>query len=122
MAVLEPPEGCEKILKSLPRGRWNGNVRKPRNTIGQLPMISPGAVIDSAEGQGVLRRGSSDRTLNVSTNRAETLWEFKELAKRAFLVEKLRESGWSISKKAEAIDTPRSNLYKDIRGVPGYTG
>ena len=27
---------------------------------------------------------------------------------------KLRETGWNISKTAEVIDTPRSNLYKKL--------
>lgn len=60
--------------------------------------------------------------MNVSTNRAETLLEFKELAERAFLVEKLRESGWNIFKIAETIDTPGSDLYKKIGAVPDHTG
>jgi two-component system nitrogen regulation response regulator NtrX len=42
------------------------------------------------------------------------LREFKEAAERAFLVEKLRENNWNISKTAEALDTPRSNLYKKL--------
>ena len=43
-----------------------------------------------------------------------TLREFKEAAERTFLVEKLRENGWNISKTAEVIGTPRSNLYKKL--------
>ena len=43
-----------------------------------------------------------------------TLREFKENAERAFLVGKLRENGWNISKTAEVIGTPRSNLYKKL--------
>ena len=43
-----------------------------------------------------------------------TLSQFKEFAERAFLVAKLRENGWNISRTAEAIETPRSNLYKKI--------
>jgi two-component system nitrogen regulation response regulator NtrX len=43
-----------------------------------------------------------------------TLREFKEWSERAFLVEKLREFGWNISKTADVIDTPRSNLYKKL--------
>ena len=35
-------------------------------------------------------------------------------SERAFLVNKLRENGWNISKTAEVIDTPRSNLYKKL--------
>jgi two-component system nitrogen regulation response regulator NtrX len=43
-----------------------------------------------------------------------TLRDFKEVSERAFLVEKLRENGWNISKTAEVIDTPRSNLYQKL--------
>ena len=39
---------------------------------------------------------------------------FKDLSERAYLVQKLRENGWNISKTAEVIDTPRSNLYKKL--------
>ena len=43
-----------------------------------------------------------------------TLREFKEQAEREFLVEKLREHHWNISRTAEVIGTPRSNLYKKL--------
>ena len=53
-------------------------------------------------------------TSKPSPARRRTLREFKEEAERAFLVQKLRETGWNISKTAESIDTPRSNLYKKL--------
>ena len=43
-----------------------------------------------------------------------TLREFKDAAERAYLVQKLRENNWNISRTAELIDTPRSNLYKKL--------
>ncbi|MEO5819971.1 MAG: sigma-54 dependent transcriptional regulator [Vicinamibacteraceae bacterium] len=43
-----------------------------------------------------------------------TLREFKEISERAFLVDRLREFGWNISRTAEMLDTPRSNLYKKL--------
>ena len=46
--------------------------------------------------------------------RLSTLQDFKDEAEKAFIVAKLREHGWNVSKTAEAIDTPRSNLYKKI--------
>ncbi|MEZ5420170.1 MAG: helix-turn-helix domain-containing protein [Vicinamibacterales bacterium] len=46
--------------------------------------------------------------------RAPTLHEFKASSERAYLVGKLRENSWNISKTAEVIDTPRSNLYKKL--------
>ncbi|MGH9162963.1 MAG: sigma-54-dependent transcriptional regulator [Vicinamibacteraceae bacterium] len=47
-------------------------------------------------------------------SRPSTLKEFKEQAERAFLVERLRDNNWNISKTAEVIGTPRSNLYKKL--------
>jgi two-component system nitrogen regulation response regulator NtrX len=49
-----------------------------------------------------------------STPPSGTLREFKDAAERAYLVQKLRENNWNISKTAEVIDTPRSNLYKKL--------
>jgi two-component system nitrogen regulation response regulator NtrX len=50
----------------------------------------------------------------ASPGKPGTLREFKEAAERTFLVEKLRENGWNISRTAEVIGTPRSNLYKKL--------
>ena len=54
------------------------------------------------------------RAPTATSERPGTLREFKESAERAFLVEKLRENDWNISKTAEVIGTPRSNLYKKL--------
>ena len=39
---------------------------------------------------------------------------FKESMEKEFLIAKLKQLGGNISKTAEAIDTPRSNLYKKL--------
>ena len=49
-----------------------------------------------------------------SAMRLSTLQDFKDEAEKGFILAKLREHGWNVSKTAEAIDTPRSNLYKKI--------
>ena len=58
--------------------------------------------------------GPAAGTAPASTAPATTLRDFKDTAERAYLVQKLRESNWNISKTAEVIDTPRSNLYKKL--------
>ena len=45
-------------------------------------------------------------------NVAGMLRELKEVAEGAFLVEKLGENDWTLSRRAEGIGPPRSNLYK----------
>ena len=92
--------------------QWRGNVRELRNTVERLMVMTPGDVIDVAEIRDVLR--SALRVGGSEPARAKTLREFKEASERAFLVEKLREQDWNISKTAEVIETPRSNLYKKL--------
>ncbi|MBM40351.1 MAG: Fis family transcriptional regulator [Acidobacteria bacterium] len=92
--------------------QWRGNVRELRNTVERLVVMTPGDVIDVAEVRGILR--FAPRVGGSEPARAKTLREFKETSERAFLVEKLREQDWNISKTAEVIETPRSNLYKKL--------
>jgi two-component system, NtrC family, nitrogen regulation response regulator NtrX len=105
-------------LEGLQRYRWKGNVRELRNTVERLIIMTSGDTIDAADLPGSLRSPSSASAARPAGEAGEstagTLREFKDNAERAFLVAKLRENGWNISKTAEVIDTPRSNLYKKL--------
>jgi two-component system nitrogen regulation response regulator NtrX len=108
-------------LDALKQARWRGNIRELRNVIERLLIMSERDVIEPEEVRAVVR--ADVRPAPVATAAAApeaggatpaTLREFKEVSERTFLVEKLREFGWNISKTAEVIDTPRSNLYKKL--------
>jgi two-component system nitrogen regulation response regulator NtrX len=119
-------------LETLQRHRWKGNIRELRNTVERLIIMTNSDDIDVADLPEVLRSpsasfaaaaagagaagGPASPKLGGDPSRATagTLREFKDNAERAFLVGKLRENGWNISKTAEVIDTPRSNLYKKL--------
>jgi len=110
-------------LEALQRYRWKGNIRELRNTVERVIIMSAGDTIDVSDLPDNVRTQSAaaastprsgDVPAVLSDAKAGTLREFKDNAERAFLVAKLRESGWNISKTAEVIDTPRSNLYKKL--------
>ncbi len=91
---------------------WPGNVRELKNLIERVLIMTDADPIDAKDLPPEARVSPSEiseRGLQFST-----LSEFKEYAERAFLVAKLRENGWNISRTAEVIQTPRSNLYKKI--------
>ncbi len=98
--------------KALQDAAWRGNVRELRNMIERLVIMVPGDVIDISDLPAEFFRAAGD--IIASAMRLATLQEFKDEAEKAFIVAKLREHGWNVSKTAEAIDTPRSNLYKKI--------
>ena len=104
------------------RYRWKGNIRELRNTVERMIIMTAGDTIEVADLPDVVR-SPSRRPAGLPAPKpaggsepakAGTLREFKDDAERAYLVAKLRENGWNISKTAEVIDTPRSNLYKKL--------
>ncbi len=116
---VRPKKISQAALEALTRYRWKGNVRELRNTVERLNIMTSSDTIDVADLPDPVRSPSSlARGVGPGDTadgaKAGTLREFKDNAERAFLVNKLRESGWNISKTAEVIDTPRSNLYKKL--------
>jgi two-component system nitrogen regulation response regulator NtrX len=104
-------------LEALQRYRWKGNIRELRNTVERLIIMTAGDTIDAADLPGAVRAlgaAGSPRPGDGESAKTGTLREFKDSSERAYLVAKLRENGWNISKTAEVIDTPRSNLYKKL--------
>ena len=117
-----------QAMEKLKQQHWRGNIRELRNFVERLVIMTTGDSIDAKdipEG-GVIRGdlpiltpGSGAEVVSVSAAeqswmQAPTLQEFKSGSERAYLVSKLRENSWNISKTAEVIDTPRSNLYKKL--------
>jgi two-component system nitrogen regulation response regulator NtrX len=107
-------------LEFMQKARWKGNVRELRNTVERLLIMTPGDAIDVDDLRDVVRPDAKPAAAQAGPEPAGnhvapgTLREFKESAERKFLVEKLRENAWNISKTAEVIGTPRSNLYKKL--------
>jgi two-component system nitrogen regulation response regulator NtrX len=115
---IRPKRITQAALDALMRYRWKGNVRELRNTVERLNIMTGADTIDVADLPDPVRSPSSagrgPSLVDAGDGKAGTLREFKDNAERAFLVNKLRENGWNISKTAEVIDTPRSNLYKKL--------
>ena len=106
-----PQRFTPSALEYLQRARWKGNVRELKNTVERLIIMTPSEVVDVDDLRDIVRLEA--RPAGTDNDKG-TLREFKETSERAFLVGKLRENGWNISKTAEVIGTPRSNLYKKL--------
>ncbi len=109
----KPPRFTPGAIEFLQRARWKGNVRELKNTVERLIIMTPGETVDADDLRDMVRLEPKPQAADNEKN-PNTLREFKESAERAFLVGKLRENNWNISKTAEVIGTPRSNLYKKL--------
>jgi two-component system nitrogen regulation response regulator NtrX len=128
---MKPKRVDPRAMEALQRYRWRGNIRELRNTVERVLIMTPGDVIRLEDLPQDIRGDapaslpesvavaaatapSGSQASQAAAVPAGTLREFKDAAERAFLVQKLRENNWNISKTAEVIDTPRSNLYKKL--------
>jgi two-component system nitrogen regulation response regulator NtrX len=108
----KPRRFAPSALAVLRARSWPGNVRELKNLIERVLIMADSDPIEAKDLPPealVSPTEISERGLRLAT-----LSEFKEYAEREFLVAKLRENGWNISRTAEVIHTPRSNLYKKI--------
>jgi two-component system nitrogen regulation response regulator NtrX len=96
-------------LKALP---WKGNVRELKNLVERLLILSPGDKVTRDDVLGAT--GGARPELSTSLLAVATLREFRDLSERMFLLHKLEENNWNVTQTAQAIDTPRSNLYKKL--------
>ena len=122
----------QSALQALQRQRWRGNIRELRNAVERLLIMTNGDVVRAEDlppdlrGEGAAAAPASADGMPAATGAgaagsgvpaipaATTLKEFKDISERLFLVQKLRENEWNISRTADVIDTPRSNLYKKL--------
>jgi two-component system nitrogen regulation response regulator NtrX len=129
---LKPKRFDAAAMEAMTRYRWRGNIRELRNTVERLMIMTPADTVRVEDLPSDIRSGESSARPQVPVSSsseaapasaarvdaqpagAGTLREFKDAAERAYLVQKLRENNWNISKTAEIIDTPRSNLYKKL--------
>jgi len=109
-----PQRFTPAALDYLQKARWKGNVRELKNTVERLIIMTPGEAVDVDDLRDIVRLEQKTAAPDNEKERPGTLREFKESAERTFLVDKLRENNWNISKTAEVIGTPRSNLYKKL--------
>ena len=93
---------------------WRGNIRELRNSIERLLVMTTNSIIDVKDVHFLLGIYQGTEDEEEKSKVGQTLRDFKESSERKFLVAKLREFRWNISKTSEEIETPRSNLYKKL--------
>jgi two-component system nitrogen regulation response regulator NtrX len=104
-------------IKLLQNYDWPGNVRELKNTIERLLIMTPSAVVSKKEIDALqiflpFRSGESGAPDYFSFM---TLRDARDNFEKDFIIKKLRDNDWNISKTAETIDVERSNLHKKIK-------
>lgn len=114
----EPKQFLPETLDILKQYHWPGNVRELKNIIERILIMTPGRTI-TCDDIPDLHGGHNEPdcicpTLDGAFALA-TLREAREEFEREFIIQKLDENDWNISRTAELIDLERSNLHRKIK-------
>jgi two-component system nitrogen regulation response regulator NtrX len=100
----------QQAMKILQNYDWPGNIRELRNAIERLMIMTINEVItfSDIESTGIIGQSKKEE----SYFKYNTFKEAKDAFERDFLIRKLKENNWNMTKTAEIIGIERSNLYK----------
>ncbi len=101
-------EIAEEALRMLQRYSWPGNIRELKNVLERLVIMTPSKTI--APGDIFMPEATGSDYFSFST-----LKDAREAFEKDFIIKKLDENAWNISKTAEVLDMERSNLHRKIK-------
>jgi transcriptional regulator with GAF, ATPase, and Fis domain len=104
---------------------WPGNVRELRNVIERLVILSENSIgvgdLPEEIVTEVARKNRPERKVAALDLPPETrtlpLRELRDLIERQYILSKLDENGWNISRTAQILDIERTNLHKKMRAL-----
>jgi two-component system nitrogen regulation response regulator NtrX len=97
-------------LEALISYDWPGNVRELKNTIERFVIMNPSDVIDIKDIPS-FKGGKSDYSS------FKTLREAREQFEKDFILKRLQENNYNVSKTAEELEIERSNLHRKMKSL-----
>ncbi len=106
-----------QAMEALINYSWPGNVRELKNIIERLViMVSDHQITEKHLPTGLFfKKTDPTRSTSSPSIDAATFREAKEEFEKEFLIQKLEENDWNISRTAEVIEIERSNLHRKIK-------
>ena len=120
---LAPKRLSDDALQALTAHPWPGNVRELRNVIERMVILSDDDIqLDDVPPE--VRGGDEDEAdsgpnlIDIGTGQAPdgmSLREFREAVERAFILRRLQDQGWNVSRTAESLGVERTHLHKKMK-------
>jgi two-component system nitrogen regulation response regulator NtrX len=107
----KPREFSSSAMNVLLSYPWPGNVRELKNLVERLVIMCPSPKIEPHHLPPELFRGASKSPQKPY----ESLQEARSAYEREFVLRKLEENRWNMTRAAEALGLERSHLYRKMR-------
>jgi two-component system, NtrC family, nitrogen regulation response regulator NtrX len=104
-------------MRSFEAYPWPGNVREMKNIIERLVIMTPADTIAEDQLPPPIRQASPAKDGGGSYTGHGSLREARAAFERDFIIAKLKENDWNVSRTAEAIQLERSNLHRKITAL-----
>jgi two-component system, NtrC family, nitrogen regulation response regulator NtrX len=108
-----PKEFSAPAIEVLGAYPWPGNVRELKNLVERLVIICPSNRIEPHHLPPEVFRGASKSPQKPY----ESLHEARSAYEREFVLRKLEESRWNMTRAAQALGLERSHLYRKMRSL-----
>ena len=92
---------------------WPGNVRELKNLVERLVIVCPSPRIEPHHLPPEIFRGASKSPQRPY----ESLHEARSAYEREFVLRKLEENRWNMTKAAESLGLERSHLYRKLKAL-----
>lgn len=111
----QPKQISDQALQVMRDYPWPGNIRELKNLLERICIMSDQNVVEADVLRAYLEiDDKADSNSNELMN-ASNLKQAKSDFERAYILGKLEENQWNITKTAEAIGLERSNLHKKMK-------
>jgi len=113
----KPKRFSEPAAIALRNYSWPGNVRELRNIVERVCVLTTRDTIeiDDLPAQFLTGKHAATAVGHAAQASFQTLREARSEFERVFILEKLEENDWNVSKTAESIGIERSNLHRKLR-------
>lgn len=111
----KPRKIAPEVLKMLQEYDWPGNIRELKNAVERLMIMVSSPTVNKADVMTLGMLHSKQVLREYDYFSYKTLKDARDAFEKDFIIRKLEENDWNVSKTSYAIDIERSNLHKKIK-------
>ena len=111
----QPKQISDQAMQVMRDYPWPGNIRELKNLLERVCIMSDQITIEAEMLRSYLEFDPKEDVSSLAFMNAATFKQAKSDFERAYILGKLEENQWNITKTAEAIGLERSNLHKKMK-------